>query len=450
MISPRYIVWSVFALLLLRAGGPYSFAQSLEPGTGPDTNISPIVIDIPPDLLTGSTNSTRSAATNAPVDPMFGMASPFMDTNKVASAAGEFLNQLELARSQPRDKSNPRAARTLAQILESAAPTEIKRLALFELALVEQEQGQLVKAQQIYAQYIHVFPDDPSVPEILMRQGLLFRQMGVNNLAISKFYAVMSTCLRLKVESIDYYKQLVLRAQLEIAETYYLEGRYDSSAEYFGRLSKAALSESDREQIEYKRVRSLSYLTNYSDTIARGLFFLKNFTNSLDVAEVRFLLASALKQAGRNTDATRQVLLLLQDQQHNAGKNPELWRYWQQRAGNEIANQFYKEGDFLDALQIYLTLAELDASPGWQLPVLYQEALVYEQLQQPQKARDVYQRLLDRRKELTDADVTPSLKSLFEMAAWRRDYLAWLQQAQSSNESLKRSAMMPASTAAAP
>ena len=51
--------------------------------------------------------------------------------------------------------------------------------------------------------------------------------MGVNTLAISKFYSVMSTALKLKLDNIDYYKRLVLQAQTEIADTYYLEGKFD-------------------------------------------------------------------------------------------------------------------------------------------------------------------------------------------------------------------------------
>ncbi len=86
----------------------------------------------------------------------------------------------------------------------------------------------------------------------------------------------------------------------------------------------------------------------------------------------------------------QQVLLLLQSQEENVSKNPEVWVYWQRRAGNEIANQLYKEGDYLDALQIYQSLAELDSSAAWQAPVWYQIGLVYEQLQQWQKATDTY------------------------------------------------------------
>ena len=156
--------------------------------------------------------------------------------------------------------------------------------------------------------------------------------------------------------------------------------------------------------------------------------------------EVRFLLASALKKFNRNQESLKQVLLLLDSQRDNARQNPEVWAYWQRRAGNEIAAQLVQEGDCMDALEIDLRLADLDKSPEWQLPVCYQTALVYEQLQQWPKATDMYQRILERRKEIKDPNANPSLLSLFEMAGWRKNYVAWLEKAKTTDQLYQRDA----------
>jgi tetratricopeptide (TPR) repeat protein len=341
--------------------------------------------------------------------------------------------ELELARKQRLEKSTPLAAKTLIGLLETNAPAELKRQALFELALVSQDDNQLLKAQQIFAQYLNRYPDDPSAPEVLLRQGLLYRQMGVPSMAISKFYAVMSTALKLNFGNIDYYKKLVLQAQVEIADTYYLEGKYVEAADFFGRLLKTGAAGLNKPQIHFKLIRSLSCQTNQAETIAKAQIFLELYPDSSAVPEVRFLLACALKQVGRNQDSLKQVLLLLESQQENVRKDPDTWVYWQKRAGNEIANQFYKEGSYLEALEIYTRLAQLNQSPVWQLPIWYQTGLVYEQLQQWQKATQTYQRILERRKELASADTSPSLLSLFDMAQWREDYLAWMEKSRAAN-----------------
>jgi tetratricopeptide (TPR) repeat protein len=357
---------------------------------------------------------------------------PSSTNNAEEEAERYFQLQMDLAIRQRHDKSPALAAQTLINILQTNAGPEFKRKALFELALAEQDNNDFVKAQQVFSQYLQRYPEDPSAPEVLLRQGLLFRQMGVNTLAISKFYAVMSTALRLRLENIEYYKNLVLQAQTEIADTYYIQGQFHESVDFYTRLLKEDSPSLNKQQIEFKLIRSLSYLTNQEatlDTISRSQKFLARFPDYSDVPEVRFILASAFKAVGRNSDALKQVLLLLQSQQENAKSNPELWVYWQRRAGNEIANQLYKEADYLDALQIYQNLAALDTAPAWQAPALYQVGLVYEQLQQWQRASDTYSQIIARRVELTGTNAPPSLSSLCEMAQWRKDYIAWLQKA---------------------
>jgi tetratricopeptide (TPR) repeat protein len=344
---------------------------------------------------------------------------------------------LDEGRDFRRLKNFQAAEKNLTLVMETNAPLEFKRSALFELALVAQDQDQLVKAQQIFAQYLHKFANDPSVPEVLLRQGILFRKMGINELAVSKFYAVMSSALRLKLENIEYYKKLVLQAQLEIADTRYLDGKYDEAADLFGRMIRSGDAALNKPQVHYKLVRSLSFTTNTVETVGKAQSFLELYGDSPDVPEVRFLLASSLKKLGRNQDAMKQVLLLLQSQEDNARRNPEAWSYWQQRAGNEIASQLCKEGDYMSALQIYQSLAQLNTSPAWQMPVWYQCALMYEQLQQPTQAMDQYARIVERQKDLTPATTTPGLQSLVDMAKWRKGYIEWLQQAKISNEALK-------------
>jgi tetratricopeptide (TPR) repeat protein len=352
-----------------------------------------------------------------------------------------FQMQMDIARRQRHEKNPSMAAQTLVNILETNAAPEFKRKALFELALATQDNNEFVKAQQVFAQFLQRYPEDPSVPEVLLRQGLLYRQMGVNTLAISKFYAVLSTALKLKLDNIEYYKNLVLQAQTEIADTYYIQGQFEESADFFTRLLKSDRPGLNKEQIEYKLIRSLAYLTNRLETISRAQKFLEQYPPTSDVPEVRFILASAYKAAGRNQDAMKQVLLLMQSQQDNARKDPDVWVYWQRRAGNEIANQLYKEADFLNALQIYQSLAALDSTPSWQAPVLYQVGLVYEQLQQWQKASDTYGQIVARRAEMTASNAPPSLSSLCEMAQWRKDYIAWMQKAGDQNRQFQRHAL---------
>jgi tetratricopeptide (TPR) repeat protein len=263
---------------------------------------------------------------------------------------------------------------------------------------------------------------------VLLRQGLLYRQMGAPTLALSKFYAVMTSALSLKQGGVDYYQRLVLHAQTEIAETYYVQAKYDEAAEFLRRLLKLESGEINRSQVQFKLVRCLAGSSKHAEVIAQAQEFLTRYPGASEEPEVRFLLASSYKKLDQNKEALRQVLLLLQSQQNASNQTAGGWAYWQQRAGNQIANQMYQEGDYLNALEIYSALAVLDESPAWQLPVWYQIGLIYERLQQPDKATGLYDRINSREKELA-SDARPGLKTVLDMAKWRIEFLTWQTQA---------------------
>ena len=136
------------------------------------------------------------------------------------------------------------ARKNFVTLLESDAPGALQRTALLELALMAQEQGELARAQQVFSQYIKLYPNDPSVTEILLRQGLLYRQMGVTSLALAKFYAVMTTSISSKAGSVYQYQRLVLLAQTEIADTYFLQGKHEEAAEFYTRINAWAWHQS--------------------------------------------------------------------------------------------------------------------------------------------------------------------------------------------------------------
>lgn len=341
-----------------------------------------------------------------------------------AREAGEWREKLEIARRQRLHRLRAEATATLIAVILANTPDEMKRTALLELAIIAQEEGALARAQQIFAHYLAKWPDDPGVPEVMLRQGLILRQMGLNNLALTKFYAVMTTSLLLKADQLEYYQRLVLQAQTEIAETYFLQGKFADSAELFARVLKLESPLLNTPLIHFKLVRSLAALGKFEDVTVQCLGFLERHTGSAEEPEVRFHLATALQQAGRHGDALQQVMLLLHGQQSRAQAQPEVWARWQQRTGNEIGNQLYKEGDYLRALEVYSALAGLNTNAGWQFPVQYQIGLTYERLQQPVQALREYTQIVRREPELT-TNAAPNLRMVLEMARWRQQSLAW-------------------------
>lgn len=357
------------------------------------------------------------------------------DTLSKSNVLDDFQARLEEARNLRLSRQATVAEPMLTALLAGNAPEEIQREALLELAMAAQDESDLARAQQIYAQFISRWSSDQRIPEIYLRQGRLFRQMGLNSLALAKFYGVMTAALALKNDQMDYYQRLVLEAQIEIAETHYQSGQFAEAADFFSRLLKQNSSAIDRPEIQFRLVRSLYATTNYTESASQAQDYLSRFAKSSNEPEVRFYLALALKELGQNNESLREVLTLLQEQKTLAQDHPEVWAYWQQRAGNEIANQLFREGDYTKALDIYLSLKQLDHSAAWQFPVTYQIGMTYEKLLQPQMAMESYSNIVGRAGEV-GTNGSPGLNATVDMARWRINFLQWQTHAESVNQVL--------------
>jgi tetratricopeptide (TPR) repeat protein len=239
----------------------------------------------------------------------------------------------------------------------------------------------------------------------------------------------MTAALALKNDQLPFFKRLVLQAQVEIAETYYIVGKFKDAADYYSRLLKQDDPALDHAQIQFRLIHSLVSVKQFEEAATQAQDFLANHADSSDAPEVRYDLAEAFKGQGRNAEALQQVLIFLKDERLKTKDHPEVWTYWQQRVGNEIANELYQEGDYVKALEVYETLAKLDPALPWQLPVRYQVAITYEKLLQPAEAIANY-RLITNAAPNLGTNISPGLQSVVEMARWRLNFLEWQNRAE--------------------
>ncbi len=312
--------------------------------------------------------------------------------------------------------------------------------ALIGLARLYRKQGSLTKAAAIYERFMKDYPADERVPDALLEVGRTHRALGAHQLAFTRFYSVINSTLKLSTEGSEHYQMLAKTAQFEIAETHFQLGEFAEASKFFSRLRLLDLAPADRARAHFKSAHALYLGGDLDGAVSTLHSYLEQWPQDENVPEARYLLSLSLRALGHKQEALDATLQLLRSEQASA--DPKRWSYWQRRTGNQLANDFFQNGDTLNALQIYQGLAALSPEPTWRMPLTYQIALCYERMRLYDRAGTAYQTIIDIANppaaetpapEKTAAaeppkTVNPELTELARMAAWRLGQLNWHEQ----------------------
>jgi TolA-binding protein len=295
------------------------------------------------------------------------------------------------------------------------------KTALLHLAQMHRRQGAMTKAIAIYERYLKDYPTDDRTPEALLNLGRTLRSMGLHKLAITRFYSVINSTLKVPGEGFERYQILAKTAQFEIAETHFQAGEFAQANKYFSRLRLLELAGTDRARAHFMAGYSLRLQGDHEGSINTLRSFIEQWPQDENVPEARYLLAITLRELKRTQEAFATTLDLLRTEKARTAADPKRWAYWQRKTGNHLANEFFETGDTLNARAIYAGLLELSPEIAWRLPITYQLGLCYERLGANDTARASYQSIV----EAAGANPSADLLELVTMAKWRIEHLEW-------------------------
>ncbi|MBT5715935.1 MAG: hypothetical protein HOI70_03395, partial [Opitutae bacterium] len=269
------------------------------------------------------------------------------------------------------------------------------------------------------------------------------------------------------------------QAMFEIAETFMDSEDYDNAIKFFDRLWRLEqLGDSDRGSVRFKQ--GLAHYRRARENLRkeermnrlppekrqeaeikfdqtpradfakvkeslRGYGTL--YPQSPYVPEAHYLLALTYEQLNQDEESVAELLKLLKE----ADFNPELvmnmeksrsmrdrdyialnklkgvWNFWKKKTGNYLANKFFEDNEYFNAYRIYSALRDVDSSPSWQVPVLYQIALCEEKLGNYVQATETYSSIEEYVNSVQEAREGMAknkyLSFVFGMAKWRREQL---------------------------
>ena len=316
------------------------------------------------------------------------------------------------------------------QILRNAhLPPKAHQDALVGLARMFRVQGNNTKATAILQKFLTEYPDAPQTPEVMLELGRVLRSMGAYQMAITKFYAVINSTLKIDHTGFDDYQLFARTAQFEIAETYFVSGDFAEACKYFKRVGALDLAPVDRARAQFKAAYAQQLGGDDEGAVTSLREFIEHWPQDEAAGEARFLLATTLRKLRRHPEALAVTLELLRTEQLLHGEKSKRWVYWQRRTGNQLANEFFQNGDVLSALSLYRALVDLSREPSWQLPVIYQIALCEDRLGQTEQARLSYQKIIDGASGANGGTVSAEMTELSRMATWRIGQMEWRSQA---------------------
>jgi TolA-binding protein len=312
------------------------------------------------------------------------------------------------------------------------APDDAKKQALFDMFDCYQSRHLFSKAIAVGERIHSLFPSDPGTPEMLLKLGRLYRETGAYELAIARFYNVLNAALRVDQAEFAKYKEYSTEAQFDIAETFVTSGDYQQATRMYTMLDRLDLSSEQKAHAQFQMAYCGFLMGDYAGAVAASRRFLEAFGNTAYSPQCHYLLSVALKGLNRPQEAADEALSLLRMEKSVEKRDPEAWIYWQRKTGNQMANGFYQEGDFLRALTIYQAMAKMNTDPQWQWPIIYQVGLCFERLRLPDRAREAYQYIAEESKKAQAAGkpLGEDLTELNHMADWRTQHLEWKQGAE--------------------
>jgi lipopolysaccharide biosynthesis regulator YciM len=344
-----------------------------------------------------------------------------------------------LARSAAASGDMEMSEKYFTKLLDVNAPDSAKKKALFEMFECYASHHIDAKAIAVGERIHQLFPTDTQTPEMLLSLGRIYRSTGAFELATARFYNVLNATLRIDPSQFSDYQAMAKQAQFEIAETFVDSGDYKQAGRIYSMLDKLNLSSDQRAHAEFQKIYC-SFLTGqYLVAVNDSNAYLHTYASSPYAAQCQYILSIALKALGRSQEATDATVALLRMEKKLAATNDnDTWTYWQRKTGNQLANGFYQEGDFLHALTIYQAMARLSDDPAWQWPVVYQVGLCFEHLGFPDRADEAYKFISTESDKAEKASKTldEDLKELTQLADWRAQHIEWKTGAQAKIDDL--------------
>ena len=259
-----------------------------------------------------------------------------------------------------------------------------------------EQNNKVEESQQYLAEYLKRYPEDPTIPVVLLRQGSLYSKMGAYDLERQKYYDSINAASRINFDGdkygLDYVRKIILISRSQIAESFFTEAKksplqsakesYLNAAELFGKLivegeNDAGVDNVNSEVLSLKRISALYYhglaansLANHSP-VDRGVNDFKPVQDEAKQFLKKHRTAAPERMAELLFYLVKAELRLKSDAATISNEYSKLWSIWNGKfpsdeiknwvriASEEVGEYLFFEKNYEEARKVFKKLVNL-------------------------------------------------------------------------------------------
>lgn len=280
----------------------------------------------------------------------------------------------------------------------------------------------------LYEKYIEAFPNEQDVPRVHLALGYYYLTCQAFDRALLHCYKVLSRTCSIEASHLEEYENYVIWAQIGIAQVYLEQKKYEKAYDFFSKIHSKNADATISADILYKRALCAYWSGRTEKAIKLLEKYRKLSADTAEMPEAYYYLIHSYKKIEDKNKVLEAIFALMQTGQEKRIEQNKHWQIWdkyQKLSANEIAQDFYREGNLVEAIKLYQALVDMNKNPNWQWPILCQIGLCYERLGLSVKSKAAYELIAGADETWNDVPIqwTEDLRNYQLQAKWHLEQI---------------------------
>ena len=280
----------------------------------------------------------------------------------------------------------------------------------------------------MYEKYTESFPQEYDIPRVHLALVYHYLNLQVYERALYHCYKILNETFNIETQRLTEYSAYVTWAQLGIAQIYMQQKEYEKAFDFFSKIHLDNSNTTLNAEILLGKALCCYHSHHFDEAITLFSQYCSEGLDNIQTPQAYYYLIHCYKKQQDKENVLETIFKFMQLSQEKRTAHSEYWENWdkyQKMSAQEIAQDFYSEGNLIEAIKLYQALVDMNPTPHWQWPIICQLGLCYERLSLPIKSKAAYALIAHAEKEWNDVpiDWNNDLRNYQLQATWHLEQL---------------------------